>query len=507
MTFQRIAFVAYEPWETTLAHRFLEKLAMTNSDAELSLIVADPFYPVNKNAWSALTQMASKSSHKTEIVFNDFLALQDKIYRADPDDVSRRLEKIVQVERLENLDAIMASDPHLVPRERSPYYWPLKDSERSAASVLLLERTVEILDLLNPDVVLMMKDQYFVKNAIGAITRNRNIDIRVFRRTRYLDYLKLDYFFLPLEPESAVSLETPRREEGIRQDIAVFNKSLYPGNLAVQKESFIQMCRSKPFFAAKKTLLRGWRAQIRFHRRRKSGARNPESRRVRYWISRSRRVRVWLALRVLRTLRYIFNHRMLANAAAIPGRYIVVPLHNRPEASILTRGYGIEDEDVVEAVASALRGTDGNVACVVLEHPSMIADRRYSFYRKLKSHGNVIIADPVVSTQSLLGNALGLVTTSGTAALEASIAGVPVHVAGYPEYLPVIQSHGLDSIEDFVRSCVSGSGPVSREQVISYFERHCFDGWRGELDWGAIRSEEALESTANTLLEMFEASS
>lgn len=506
MTFQRIAFVAYEPWETTLAHRFLEKLATSAPDIELSLIVADPYHPVNNKAWGNLQEMASHASHKTEIVFQDFSLWQDQIPRAHPDDVAQRLQKFVQRERIENLQAIMTSDPHLAPRERAPYYWPLDEAERRAATVLVMERTIEILDDLNPDVIVMMKDQYFVKNAIGAIARGRNIDMRVFRRARYHDYLKLDYFFLPLEPSTVSSLEAPQKKKGIREDIARFNNSLYPKNLAVQEESFIGMCRSRPFAAIKKTLRRGWRVQVRFQERQNRKMRNPESKKVRYWISRSARVRVWLALRIARTLRYILDRRMLASPERIPSRYIVVPLHNRPEAPLLTRGYGIEDEDVVVAVAAALGRLETDVACVVLEHPSMIADRRYSFYRKLKRQGHVVIADPVIPTQELIGKAAGVVTISGTAGLEASIAGIPVHVAGYPEYLPIIESHGFGNIDEFVRACVSGTAPVSRENVISYLERHCYDGWQGELDWGAIRTEESLEATATTLLDMFHAS-
>jgi hypothetical protein len=507
MAFHRIAFVSYEPWETRLAHRVLEKIAVSNPESECALIVADPFHPVSNNSWAALQDMASTASHKTEVVFRDLLAWQEQIAGARTADMAQRLDSIVEAERIENVQAILSSDVHLAPRERAPFYWPVNEGERLAAGVLVLERTKEIIDDFQPDVIVMMKDQYFVKNAVAAIARGRGIDMRVFRRARYRNYLKLDYFFLPLEPEAARSLEAPEKKQGIREDIALFNNSLYPTNLAVQEESFIQLCRRDPMAAAKKTLRAGWRLQTRFHRRQKKKLRNPESEKARYWVSRPRRVRVWLALRTLRTLRFIFDQRTLARASSIPDRYVLVPLHNRPEATILSRGYGVDDEDVVAAVAKALGKVDPGLACVVLEHPSMVAHRRYRFYRQLKRQGNVTIADPAIPTQELIGKAQGLVTVSGTAGLEASIAGIPVHVAGYPEYLPVIQSHGFERIEDFVRECALGTAPVSRENVISYLESHCYDGWEGELAWGVTRTEETLDSTAETLVEMFDASS
>ena len=292
----------------------------------------------------------------------------------------------------------------------------------------------------------------------------------------------------------------------VRDSVSRFEKSLYPTNLAVQKADFIQLCRSDPLAAAIRTVKGGLHRQRRFQRKQRKKVRVPETSALRYWVSRSRRVRWWMVFRTARTLRYILDRWTLAREERIPENYVLVPLHNRPEATILTRGYGIDDEDVVASVIRALERLNTDTACVVLEHPSMIADRRYSFYRKLKRHGRVIFVDPTVPTQDLIRKAKGLVTVSGTAGLEASLAGVPVHLAGYPEYLPVIGSSGFQNIPSFVEACVSGTAPASRDAVVSYLERHCYDGWEGELAVGSTTSEEALNAMADTLVDMLEAS-
>lgn len=504
--FERLAFVAYEPWETLVAHTILEKLATRNPEAAHTLIVADPYHPVNTNAWAALQKMTNGASHQTEVVFRDLLDWQHPIRHADPADVTERLDRIVADQKIENISALLRSDVHLTPRERRPYYWSLSENERRAAALMALERVIEILDTVKPDTIVMMKDQYFVKNAVAALARSRNIAMRVFRRARYRDYLKLDYFFLPLEPESARALEAPKKMEKVRDSVSRFEKSLYPKNLAVQKANFIQLCRSDPLAATVKTLKDGWRRQRRFNSKQKRKVRVPETPTLRYWVSRSRRVRLWIGFRTARTLRYIFDRWTLAHQEAIPDNYVLVPLHNRPEATILTRGYGIDDEDVVASVIRALDQLNTETVCVALEHPSMIADRRYSFYRKLKRQGRVIFADPTVPTQDLIRKAKGLVTVSGTAGLEASLAGIPVHLAGYPEYLPVIASSGFHNIPSFVEACVAGNAPVSRDAVVSYLERHCYDGWEGELAVGSTRPEEALNAMADTLIDMLETS-
>ena len=504
-SFQKVAFVAYEPWETRVANRFLQTLSEKNNQSESLLLVADPFQIRNKRGSRRLRKLAAEAPHETAVVFRDLIGWQKKIPGMAAAEVDDRLSQIEEAEGIDYLEAVMASDPHLKPRERSPFYGPMTTTEVRAASLLVFERVLEILDDFQPDVVVMMWDQYLVKNFVGALCRARGIPVRVFRRVRFKDYLKLDYFFLPFEGAVNRSLETPTFRRELRDEVAAYGNSLYANNLAVIEASFVHRCRAAPLAAAGEVLKRAWKAQVKKF---KTGplSRPAAYRHLRYWVSLAPRVHLYLLLKAARSLRYIFDRHTLAQPREIPNRFVVVPLHFRPESAILTQGLGIEDDDVVAAVAQRLQEIDPTVTCVVLEHPSMIEDRRYSFYRKLKALGNVVIADPVVPTQDLIRKALGVITISGTVGLEASIAGIPVHVAGYPEFRPAIASQGEQSLADFLEQCAQESGPVSREPVLAYFERHCHDAWRGELGWAAIQSEEALATTVNTLLDMFRAS-
>ncbi|AVG24676.1 putative capsule polysaccharide biosynthesis protein [Pontimonas salivibrio] len=505
MSVNRVAFVAYEPWETRVASRFLTRLKEEDPSLETLLIVADPFQIRNNRGSRRLRKLAESASHRTAVIFEDLLEWHKTIPSVDQRDALTRVETIAKSEGIDYLDAVMSSDPHLMPRERAPFYHPLTQAEKNAASVLVFEKVLDTLDAFAPDVVVMMWDQYLVKNFVGAVCRARNIPVRVFRRVRYKDYLKLDYFFLPISQEPGESLTAPNTKENLRAEIEAFGNSLYPNNLAVTEAGFVEQCHNAPLKAIGQVLARGWKAQVRklqtgpFSRPRKF-------RWLRYWVSINRRVHLYLLMKVFRSFRYIFDRKTLTGEGALPERFVVVPLHFRPESAILTQGLGTEDDDVVEQVARTLKGIDPEVACVVLEHPSMIEDRRYAFYRKLKSWGNVVIADPVIPTQELIQRSLGVITISGTVGLEASIAGIPVHVAGYPEYLGAIQSHGSEALQAFLTACANDEGPVSGEGALSYLEKHCHEGWQGDLGWAAIKSEEALEETVTTLREMFHAS-
>jgi hypothetical protein len=437
------------------------------------------------------------------MVFRDISDWQEQIPKLTATEVTERLRHIGEVEGIDELSTIIASDLHLFPRERSPYYSTLTPLERDAAGLLVFERVLGLFERLQPSVVVMMWDQYIVKNFIGAICRTRGIPIRVFRRVRFRDFLKLDYFFLPADSGANQSLSAPKPMRSIRSEIKQFGDSLYPENLATQEKRFLDLCGTSRHQAVLEVLRRGARAHQKISKRRKLRNRNAQARKFRYWVSRPGRVRLFITLRILRNLRYALFGRLLAYEGRIPERYILVPLHFRPESAILTQGRGIEDDDVVREVARSLRDYGGDVKCVALEHPAMIGDRRHRFYRRLKGYGHVVIADPVVSTQDLLRDALGVVTISGTVGLEASIAGVPVHLAGYPEFFGAIQSRGFESIAKFIAACVAGTAPSSRVEVLSYIEKHSQPGWTGQLGWSAVESEDKRNTLVECLVEMF----
>lgn len=502
---KRIVFVAYEPWETRVASRFLNQLTIATPDIHTLLLVADPYQIRNTRSAKRIKSLDEASAHSTEIVFRDIRLWQHDISTAKTGTGAQELRSLGRDLSIDYLDTILHSDPHLYPRERSPFYGPMTIDQTKKAASLVIRRTADILDAFQPDAIVMMWDQYLVKNLVGAYALERNIPIRVFRRLRFQDFLKLDYFFLS---EGAPNSSLPARTQGSqlrRADIQAYGESLYGDNLAVSENSFIQLCKSDRPQATARTLSLGWARQMKKLR---AGvlSRPRHYRFLRYWSSHQWRVHVYLGLKVLRTLRYIWRNPFLTSAPDLPDRFIAIPLHFRPESAILTQGFGIEDDDVVRQVAQHLKDIDQSVSCVVLEHPSMVEDRRTKFYKSLLALPNVVFADPSVNTQWLIRRALGVVTVSGTVGLEASIADVPVHVMGKPEFLEAIRSHGVDSLRSFLKGCADGNITSSQDSVLNYLVTYADDSRRGEMGWSTIQSEERLKQTTSTLVEMFRSS-
>lgn len=495
--------MAYEPWETRVAARFLERLTQAEPNTEALLLIADPYQIRNNKSARRLKKLDSSESFSIEIVFRDVLQWQNAIRQATLREGEKALENLSQGVGVNRLEALLTSDPHLYPRERSPFYGSMSEKQKKLAGALVMEKTAAILRRFKPDVVVMMWDQYLVKNFVGTYCSEKHVPIRVFRRLRWGSHLKLDHFFLASGgPSDVAALPPQKNRSDAVQQIETYGNSLYQGNLAVAEDGFIQRCHTNKILATRETLKKGLDMQIR--KLRTGAMSRPRSYRgMRLWASVPEKVHLYLFLKTLRTLRYIWGKSALVRQPNLPQRFVVVPLHFRPESAILTQGVGLEDDDVVYQVSEHLARVAPGVSCVVLEHPSMIEDRRQRFYKQFKDHSNVVFADPSVPTQWLIEKSLGVVTISGTVGLEASIKGIPVHVMGKPEFLRAIKSQGANDLPGFLESCANGNGPNSREGVIAYLSRYSFSEWQGEMGWASVQSEEALEKTADTLLRMF----
>jgi hypothetical protein len=160
--------------------------------------------------------------------------------------------------------------------------------------------------------------------------------------------------------------------------------------------------------------------------------------------------------------------------------YIYYPLHYRPESSVLTLGNGMDDESAILFICQRL---PFGMKLAVKENPSMIGDRRASFYRKISAIDGVVLIDPCVPTSKLAENSLGVISISGTALLEAGLKDIPAHAIGNPEFKEFLTSYGLDSIENFLVDCSMRKARSCKADLTRYLsfilesKINCFLGW------------------------------
>jgi len=119
-------------------------------------------------------------------------------------------------------------------------------------------------------------------------------------------------------------------------------------------------------------------------------------------------------------------------------RLVLYPLHVLPESSTLCLSDNYYEEDHIRHISSRL---PIDAYLVVKENIHMLGHRNLSFYSRIKSLGNVLLLDPLVSVQHCLARKIfdAVVGISGTALLEAVLSGLCyVSAYGDPEFIDLL---------------------------------------------------------------------
>ena len=147
-------------------------------------------------------------------------------------------------------------------------------------------------------------------------------------------------------------------------------------------------------------------------------------------------------------------------------KYFLWALHMRPEGSVLVSGDA--KDEIVELIRTANLIPKGHFL-VVKENPEMFGFRERGFYKKLRKHERIKLADPFASTFGLIQNSIGVIGISGTVLLEAALFGKPSCALGKPEFDRFLVKSGWDSAESFIQQAIEGTYRKSDiEKILPY---------------------------------------
>lgn len=167
--------------------------------------------------------------------------------------------------------------------------------------------------------------------------------------------------------------------------------------------------------------------------------------------------------------------------------FALFALHYEPEKTSLPDGLPVEFQ--LEAVLKAREILPVDTVLAVKEHSSQVSPslrgylgRSTSFYEIVQSLPNTVMVSPFVEAKSLFPRVSHVFTLTGTIALEAAAAGIPVGYFGSPWWQGLPGSHRLSFESDWIDlSAVETSGP---EEVRSFLEQllasGCIPGIAGE---------------------------
>ena len=147
--------------------------------------------------------------------------------------------------------------------------------------------------------------------------------------------------------------------------------------------------------------------------------------------------------------------------------YLLFPLHTLPESSTLTLSKEYYEADLIRFISKEM---PAGMLLLVKENPNMIGERFWSFYQEIDKLPNVVLLDPIVSTQKTIKMSKGVVGISGTALLEAIFRGKPIHCFGNPEFLPIVNSYGFESFASFAKGCLNSSLVANQELALKHIQ-------------------------------------
>lgn len=500
-------FVAFEPWETRLGRAVLEQREWEASSEASALLVADPYQIRNRRASERLTRDEAQTSFPFHKVFEDLADWQSELARVSFLEARGALERQKKRSSLQDIELLIDTDVILNPCERSPYYYPLSKAQKLMLLAKIVGKTLDFVEPFAPDEIWMIGDNYLVKNFLGMYAESHSLKIRVVRQARIGNFLKVDDFFLPKFGATSSVPQSPARDESkiLKEYFSPSEeKALYEGSPVGKDKRALRSAKAQPLRFSVAELFRGI-AEQRRQMGRSRETRVTSLQKARIYASSSWRVRVYLANRRLRMMRYAFSG-LFVTQYPTREQYFLYPLHLRPESSVLSQNDGLSEEDAIGEISRVLQSLGSGKICAVLENPSMVADRRRAFYRKVGRLPGVILLDPALNTRQLIRDSLGVICLAGSVAIEGSLLGKPVHVLGKPDFLPAIRSFGLERLSTFLRDAGVSGALVSSHQVVSYLDHILKQDARADLGWTAVSSDAKIAQVAHTLLSLFEQS-
>ena len=509
-TSPKILAVAFEPWETEITASVNKRLKDLNNGLSTKLFIADFWQIHRKKPAKNLKRIGAQYDTEFFDLEAEFISWQD--VRNSSVDYEERLLHLMRKNQIVASSRVLEFSDHIFSCfERSPYYRPVTRQQRSAILFFYARKIEQTLDDYRPTIVWTIERNYLAKNIFAAMCEARAIPMAtlIYSRLKNIWYFTSEFVTLPhCGPSDTMAPQQPKTT-GHPADQS-------SGEAVIAALDFIKDWREK-FEQDKSTLYRGGTEQTLGTL--SKSASSLLSRRLNDTIKTIRRLGGSLKNRNgdkvkmprgfvytgdwWRTSLYLLNQwrrRSMYDLFGLPLSmntvpqvpFFYYPLHHRPESSTLTLGRGMTDE---AAIGYILRFLPHGCVLAVKENPMIVADRPRRFYRRILGDPRIMLLDPLVPTQLLIRNCLGVISVSGTALLEAALIGKPAHAVGKPEFFRHLNSTGLDGIEAFLVSCATGGATSCAENAELYVQSVFSVGQSLALGWQALEPEKLRQNT------------
>ena len=149
---------------------------------------------------------------------------------------------------------------------------------------------------------------------------------------------------------------------------------------------------------------------------------------------------------------YFFKKRFFQRIDFNFEKFFFYPLHIEPELATLL--YAKTSTNQIEIIRNVAKALPIEYSLIVKDHPDWIGRRERGFYKAIEGITNVKLVDPRLSSKTLIKNSTGLITVTGTAALENALLNKPSIVFGdtfFNVYFPnIFRVYSFNDLRQYI---------------------------------------------------------
>ena len=442
--------------------------------------------------------------------FRSFQTEYESLYEVDEPTVDWEYLRWFEQERCvnKNLHQLLLTDPTLQ-RQQHPrrtyttiesdqllYHWAEK----------LLRWTEQQIESFDPDLIVTIGRNQFVKNAAAQVAMATGRPIRTLIESRIKDYVYFSSNFgLGQDPGAAEYIDDEQLTDDDLSDAVSYRRSFKESGEALYESQMMDWMEGTIVDPVEE-LKRVSKLHYRHIKRELTGQKSKYRGGIfaRNHFAGDTRQLLWFK-------RYVVKNRLKYHYTdifdrwferSIPDRpFVYFPLHYRPESSVLTLTTDYYEEDILRHLSKEF---PAGIEILAKENPLMIGPRPVSFYEDISDLPSVTLVDPSVPSKRLTAESRGVTTISGTALLEAALLNTPTLAFGTPEFVDVLDHQGRDEISAFVSRCLRDEGTDGLDRALRYVQYVLNHG--RELDFGALRyrypDPDAFKSAIDVVYEM-----
>lgn len=460
--------------------------------------------------WYNFLNSSAVYDHFDDIGFDSYVNYEEKYQRlnneTDPDvdwEYLREFEK----ERCVNktFHQLLLTDPILQRQHhhRSPFFTPIESKDYVYYwAQLQIEWVESLLDDFDPDVIVSLERNQFIKNVFSQISSVDDIPMLTILHSRIKDLVILSRNFgygQDVDAEKYIKQNPdPSQLTEAREFVSEFRAagegaSLYELSQQVADDQLHPLSDIVEDLA--RTTLRLTRRSVKREKEKYRGSLLSQNR-----FSDFTPYLFFFGFK--RFYKKIWHRATDSFQQSLPRQpFVYIPLHTLPESSTLTLSTDYYEADILRYLSNEF---PVGLRLAVKENPHMIATRPTDFYDEVRDLPNVDLLDPTVPSKRLIEQSRGVCSISGTALLEAVLLDTPTLAFGYPEFRDLIDFTGREGAAAFADACLEERGASHHEDAVAYVQ-YVFDEGR-EVQFDAFRyrypDHDAFESGVDTVEEM-----